>query len=143
MIDDGTPHQLRGRWMSYRPITPSSTDPRSCRSATPGGTIGELDLNGPKASGYEFDATAEVLGYRDEPQPGITVLASALGQRNIEWNGRATDRGADVILWEREDGGTVFNAGSIGLTGALVVDPGLRVLLRNVMAAFGVPRSRT
>jgi hypothetical protein len=104
------------------------------------GTIGERNLNGPKASGYEFDATAEVLGYRDEPQPGITVLASALGQRNIEWNGRATDRGADIILWEREDGGRVFNAGSIGITGALVVDSGLRVLLRNVMAEFGVPR---
>jgi hypothetical protein len=105
------------------------------------GTIGEHNLNGPKASGYEFDATAEVLGFREEPMPGISVLASALGQRNIEWNGLATDHGADVILWERPDGGRVFNIGSIGVTGSLLVDPGIRALMRNVMSEFGIEPS--
>jgi hypothetical protein len=138
MIDDGTPTSFAALRV-VKPEHPLFHRPEMV-PISERGTIGERSLNGPKASGYEFDAVAEVIGYRDEPMPGITVLASALGQRNIEWNGRATDRGADVILWEREDGGRVFSAGSIGISGALLVDPGLRVLLRNVMAEFGVPR---
>ena len=138
MIDDGTP-------TSFAPLHVMAPDHRLFHHPevvpiSEHGTIGERNLNGPKASGYEFDATPDVVGLRDGPLPGTTVLASARGQRNIEWAGRTTDRGADVIVWDREDGGRVFNVGSIGATGALIADPGLRVLLRNVMAEFGVPR---
>ena len=138
MIDDGTPTSFAAIDV-VAPDHPLFHEPETV-PVSERGTTGESNLNGPQASGYEFDAVPEVVGYRDTPQPGVTILASALGQRNIEWMGDAIDRGADVILWEREDGGRVFSAGSIGLTGALLVDPGLRVLLRNVMAAFGVPR---
>jgi hypothetical protein len=136
MIDDGTPTSFAALHV-VAPDHPLFHHPEVV-PVTEQGTIGERNLNGPQASGYEFDATPDVVGYRDGPLPGTTVLASALGQRNIEWPGRTADRGADVILWEREDGGRVFNVGSIGATGALIADPGLRVLLRNVMAEFGV-----
>jgi hypothetical protein len=140
MIDDGTATSFAAievvapdHELFHRPeVVPIS----------PRGTIGERNLNGPRASGYEFDAVVQVVGYRDQPVDGVTVLASALGQRNIEWVGRARDHGADLILWDRPDGGRVFSAGSIGFTGALVVDPGVRVLMRNVMAAFGVRPDR-
>jgi hypothetical protein len=102
------------------------------------GNIGITSLNGPLASGYEFDATPDRVGLTSEPVPGLTILASAIGQRNIEWNGIETSHGCDVVYWERPQGGRVFNAASIGLTGSLVVDAGLRALLRNVMARFGV-----
>jgi hypothetical protein len=138
MIDDGTPTSF-APFQVLAPDHPLFHRPEVV-PVSERGTIGERSLNGAHASGYEFDATPEVAGFGDGPLPGTTVLASALGQRNIEWAGRTTDRGADVILWEREDGGRVFNIGSIGATGALIADPGLRVLLRNVMAEFGVPR---
>lgn len=109
---------------------------------TANGTIGEHSYNGPKASGYEFDATPDRLGLEPEPVPGMTILASALGQRNIEWNWAERDHGADVILWERPDGGTVFNIGSIAATGALAADPGVAALVRNVLAALGLERHR-
>ena len=138
MIDDGTPTSFA----SFEVVAPDHPlfHAPEVVPVTEHGRIGERNLNGPKASGYEFDATPDVVGYRDEPLPGTTVLASAHGQRNIEWAGRTTDRGGDIILWDREDGGRVFSVGSIGVTGALIADPGLRVLLRNVMAEFGVSR---
>ena len=105
------------------------------------GTIGEINLNGPKASGYEFDATPDFAGLLDGPPPGMVVLASALGQRNIEWHGSERNHGADIAYWERPGGGQVFNAGSIGLTGALAVDPGIRQLVCNALAHFGVEPS--
>jgi hypothetical protein len=138
MIDDGTPTSFAALEV-LAPDHPLFHVPEVV-PISGRGTIGERNLNGPRASGYEFDATPDVVGFRDAPLPGTTVLASARGQRNIEWAGRTTDRGADVILWEREDGGRVFNIGSIGATGALIADDGLRVLMRNVLAAFGVPR---
>lgn len=107
---------------------------------TAAGTIGEHSFNGPRASGYEFDATPHRLGVVDEPVPGMTVLASALGQRNIEWNYVERDHGADVIWWERSAGGVVFNIGSIAATGALAADPGVATLVRNVLSRFEVAR---
>lgn len=108
---------------------------------TADGTIGAHSFNGPRASGYEFDATPDRLGLEPAPVPGMTVLASAIGQRNIEWNWAERDHGADVILWERSDGGTVFNIGSIAATGALAADAGVGTLVRNALSAFGVERS--
>lgn len=107
---------------------------------TPDGTIGERSLNGPKASGYEFDATPDRLGLVGSPVQGMTILASALGQRNLEWNWVERDHGADVIWWERPAGGTVCNIGSIAATGALAADPGVQALVRNVLDRFGARR---
>ncbi len=139
MVDDGTPTDF-GAFTVLRPDHFLFHEPEPV-PITPRGTIGETSLNGAKASGYEFDAAPDAVGLRDDPLPGLVVLASALGQRNIEWHGRERNHGADIAFWERPNGGWVFNAGSIGLTGALAVDPGIRQLVRNVLFHFGVPRS--
>jgi N,N-dimethylformamidase len=140
MIDDGTP-------TSFAPLQVLRPDhflfnrPERV-PITPSGTIGERGLNGPRASGYEFDASPQTIGLTLEPMPGAVTLASALGQRNIEWIGNDPYHGADVIYWERPDGGQVVNAGSIAMTGALAVDPGVQALVRNALHHFGVARSR-
>lgn len=146
MIDDGTPTSFAAFHVLH-PEHPLFNEPERV-PVTPEGTIGERNLNGPQASGYEFDSAPESLGYRDTPLEGMTILASALGQRNIEWGGVDSDHwggverdhGGDIIIWERPDGGRVFNIGSIGASGALSVDPGVGALVRNVLAGFGVPR---
>ena len=45
---------------------------------------------------------------------------------------------AEVIYWERPQGGRVFHFGSIGVAWALSADPKLATLLRNVLHRFGV-----
>jgi hypothetical protein len=137
MVDDGTPTSFS----SFTVLQPDHFLFREPHRVpiTPQGTIGESNLNGPKASGYEFDVTARTLGVADALPAGMVVLASAKGQRNIEWLGKDPSQGAEIVYWERLQGGQVFSAGSIGLTGALHVDPGIQALLRNVFAHFGVP----
>ena len=138
MIDDGTPTAFSPLDI-FSPEHPLFHHPEEVPIGE-AGRIGERGLNGPRASGYEFDATPERVGLRSDPLPGLVVLASATGQRNIEWSGVERHHGCDVVYWERPQGGRVFNAASIGITGSLIVDPGLRTLLRNVMAHFGVSR---
>ncbi|MGH2410117.1 MAG: N,N-dimethylformamidase beta subunit family domain-containing protein, partial [Chloroflexota bacterium] len=138
MIDDGTPTAFA----AFQVEEPSHFlfhEPEHV-PVTTRGTIGETCLNGPKASGYEMDATPRVVGISSEPIPGMVTLASALGQYSIECAGVDPFHGADLIYWERPGGGQVVNAGSIGFSGALAVDPGVRALMRNVLAHFGVPR---
>jgi hypothetical protein len=137
MIDDATPTSFS----SFTVLEPNHVLFREPQRVpiTPEGTIGEADLNGPKASGYEFDVTAMTLGRADALPPGLVILASATGQRNIEWMGKDRNQGAEIIYWQRPSGGEVFAAGSIGFTGSLHVDPGVRALVRNVFAHFGVP----
>jgi hypothetical protein len=103
------------------------------------GTIGSRSVNGPAISGYEFDASPEVVGFRDEPLPGVSLIARAVGQPNLESIGGAPDIGADVIHWQRPAGGQVVAIASIGATGALV-DDGVGTLVRNVLHHFGVSR---
>jgi hypothetical protein len=106
-----------------------------------GRQIGVRSLNGSGgASGYEFDANLDKTGMGPAPLPGVTTLASAIGQRNIEWLGER-DHGADLIYWKRPAGGTVVNFGSIGSAGALPVDPAFANLVRNTLAHFGIPRA--
>jgi hypothetical protein len=136
MLDDATATSFAALDV-LRPEHPLFHDPEPV-PVTSSGTIGERSLNGPKASGYEFDAAPDRLGLVEGPVPGMTILASALGQRNIEWNWAERDHGADVIWWERPDGGTVFDLGSIAATGALAGDPGVAALVRNVLSRFGV-----
>lgn len=136
MIDDGTPTAFTPIDV-VEPDHPLLHEPEVVPLVD--GRIGTRCLNGPQASGYEFDATPDHLGLGPR-QPGLTVLATAVGQRNLEWNGVETDRGADVIWWERPDGGRVFAIGSIGATGSLPVDEGVATLTRNALARFGVAR---
>ncbi len=103
------------------------------------GTIGEASLNGPKVSGYEFDAIRESVGTVPEPLPGLTLLATSK-QPNLEWAGVDPERGADLIYWERPGGGRVVSLGSIGASGSLAVDPGVGAFVRNTLALFGVSR---
>ncbi len=140
MVDDGTPTSFAS-FTVLRPDHALFHEPEEV-PLTPAGTLGERNLNGPRASGYEFDAAPDTVGLVDRPLPGQVVLASALGQRNIESYSLSQDHGADIVYWQRPAGGEVVNAGSIGVTGALAVDPGVAALVRNALAHFGVPRGR-
>jgi hypothetical protein len=137
MIDDGTP-------TGFRPLRVLEPDHLLFKfpervPISPAGTIGERCLNGPKVSGYEFDAVPEAVGTRRDPLPGTTLLAVA-DQPNLEWQGRFHDRGADLIDWVRPAGGRVISLGSIGATGSLGVDAGVSALARNALAALGAAR---
>lgn len=137
MIDDGAP-------TAFAPIRVVAPDHELLRTPervplVDGEWLGTRCLNGPRASGYEFDATPDHLGLGSRPA-ALEVIGSAENQPNLEWNGIRSDRGADIIWWERPDGGTVFAVGSISASGALPVDPGLAALVRNVLARFGVER---
>jgi N,N-dimethylformamidase len=46
--------------------------------------------------------------------------------------------GGEIIYWERETGGRIFNAGTIGYGWAMSADPRLGMLLDNVLRHFGV-----
>ena len=54
--------------------------------------------------------------------------------------GALPDHGADIVWWERPQGGRVFAAGSIGVSGSLVSDPGIGTLVRNVFRTMGISR---
>ena len=104
-----------------------------------GRQLGTRGLNGPAASGYEMDGLPEAIGMPSaHPGDGRTLLAHADGQHYVERFTEAPTYGADMLYWERADGGRVFNAGSIAYTGSLAVDPGLQALTRNVLHHFGV-----
>lgn len=116
----------------------------------------------PMANGHEIDVRLSTLAaLQEQPTPpgavmptdppGIVRLANGI----IPWKvgGAAfdyffrpikpqTDQGAEMIYWERPDGGRVFNAGSIGAGWALLVDAKFQRLMRNVLAHFGVKRAR-
>jgi hypothetical protein len=81
--------------------------------------------------------------------PGMTRLANGIitwkkGGAAFDYFFRGvkpgTDQGGEMIYWERPDGGRVFNTGSIGTGWALLADPKLQALLRNVLCHFGVLR---
>ncbi|MBL8583309.1 MAG: hypothetical protein JNL61_13935 [Rhizobiaceae bacterium] len=139
MIDDGTSNAFA----SYEVLRPDHFlfhRPDEVEIG-PDGRIGVRSLNGlGGASGYEFDANLDRTGMGPAPLPGVTTLASATGQRNIEWLGDP-NHGADLIYWQRPSGGTVVNFGSIGAAGALPVDAAFAGLVRNTLAHFGVPRA--
>lgn len=139
MIDDGTSNAFA----SYTVLRPDHFlfhTPHEVMIG-PDLQIGTRSLNGlGGASGYEFDANLDRTGMGPAPLPGVTTLASAIGQRNIEWLGDP-NHGADLIYWQRPAGGTVVNFGSIGSAGALPVDAAFADLVRNTLAHFGVPRS--
>jgi N,N-dimethylformamidase beta subunit-like protein/concanavalin A-like lectin/glucanase superfamily protein len=138
MIDDGAP-------TSFAPFTVLAPDHFLFRTPeiVPLGSeaqLGARSLNGGAASGYEFDATPDRLGVISTPLEGLTVLASALDQLNIEWNGRDPLHGGDVIHWMRPAGGEVVSVGSIAFSGALAVDDASGIFVRNALSHFGIDR---
>ncbi len=114
----------------------------------------------PMANGHEFDirlsTLASMAGGPIPPgammpvdPPGIRRLANGVipwqhGGSAFDYYFRpikpANEQGGEMIWWEREDGGTVFNAGTIGAGWALHADPRWGALLRNVLHRFGVER---
>ena len=110
----------------------------------------------PRAIGHECDVrmarlrelTGEVPSgavLPDEP-PGIVALAHGILPRDngLDYFTRPVrfDDGivADMIYWERPQGGRVFHAGSLGSGWGLSVDPRFQALIRNTLHHFGVPR---
>jgi len=112
----------------------------------------------PRAVGHEWDVrvsrlvgiTGRVPAGTDLPTepPGIVTLARGVraGRHALDYftAGSASPDGtvADLIYWERPQGGKVFHAGAIGAGWALSADPTLQALMRNVLHHFGIPRPR-
>jgi N,N-dimethylformamidase beta subunit-like, C-terminal/Concanavalin A-like lectin/glucanases superfamily len=143
MLDDGTPTSFSALTV-VQPEHFLFHEPEEV-PITAAGTIGEESLNGPKASGYEFDVRPELLGLHEGPVPGMALLASAQDQLNFDDglgfrspDAKPVRQGTDVVYWERPRGGVVFNAASIALTGAMARDAGVSTLVRNVLRHFGV-----
>jgi N,N-dimethylformamidase len=113
----------------------------------------------PRAVGHEWDLTIATLrrmtsnvpadAKLPRPQEGIVVLAE--GVRRVPGaldayldffeRASASEAGlsAEMIYWERPNGGRVFNAGAVGASWVLHADPMFAALLANVLACFGVP----
>lgn len=111
----------------------------------------------PKAVGHEWDVRLTTLrqmtkrvpsgaSLPDEPK-GIITLAHGVGQGDMVLDYFAApaktvdDTLAEMIYWERPEGGKIFNAGAIGAGWALASDPNLSALFRNVLHHFGVRRN--
>ena len=84
-------------------------------------------------------------------QHGIEVIAHGIRPKAgkmdayLDWFGNKTASlgglSAEMIYWERPEGGRVFNAGAVGAAWVLPVDEYFDRLLRNVLHRFGVPGS--
>ncbi|VWX61232.1 conserved hypothetical protein [Burkholderiales bacterium 8X] len=120
----------------------------------PGGSL-------PRAIGHEWDLTIATLrrmthavpaGAELPPDPvGIQVIAEGVrrvpGRMDayLDFFEHATHSldglSAEMIYWERPQGGRVFNAGAVGASWVLGVDEKFGRLLRNVLHHFGVTPS--
>lgn len=116
----------------------------------------------PMANGHEFDvrlstlaalAAGPVPAHATMPADPDGIQRLANGVIPWEHGGSAFDyffrpirpsnqQGGEMIWWERPEGGTVFNAGTIGAGWALHADPRWATLLRNVLHRLGVPAPR-
>ncbi len=113
-----------------------------------------------RANGHEVDirmSTFAALQEQPTPvgavvptdPPGMTRIANGITKWSV--SGSAFDyfwrpikpkvpQGAEMIFWERPEGGKVFNAGAIASGWAMHADPKFQTLMRNVLAHFGVSR---
>jgi N,N-dimethylformamidase len=112
----------------------------------------------PRAIGHEWDLSVATLrrmthalpaGERlPEAQQGIQVIAEGRRARPgcldayLDYFSNVTASldglSAEMIYWERPQGGRVFNAGAVGASWVLGVDPCFEGVLRNVLHHFGV-----
>lgn len=106
--------------------------------------------------GHEYDVRPGILaaataalppGCGDVADPpGITVLAQCRsGRRIADYHATANMTHdnpsgviSEIILWERPDGGRVFNIGSVSAAWGVHEDERLGRLLRNVLHRFGI-----
>ena len=123
------------------------------------GVFGQAPDGGlPRAIGHEWDLTLATLrrmtrvvppnGRIPPEQEGIEVIAHGLRPRRgnldayLNWFDKVTPTldglSAEMIYWERPEGGRVFNAGAVAAAWVLPVDPCFDRLLRNVLHRFGV-----
>ena len=128
-----------------------------------GDTFGHSPDGGePRAGGHEADVRLATLRSMtlpplppdaelpEEPE-GFTTLARCVRQptsgTTLDYFGRParSPEGvcAEVILWERPQGGTVFHGGTIAGGWALSADERWGTLLRNVLNRYGVVPNRT
>lgn len=116
----------------------------------------------PMANGHEMDirpSTFAALQVEPSPEGGVVpadpagmvrlangILPWAQGGKAMDYFFRTiqpkTEQGAEMIYWERLDGGRVFNAGAIGSGWVLHADPRWATVMRNVLAHFGVPKPK-
>lgn len=114
-----------------------------------------------KAVGHEYDVRlGRLLSMTPSFPEGMEIPQEPAGITTLAEGKRASHRAldyltqptvspegivAEMILWERPQGGRVFHAGAIGAGWALSVDPKFQILMRNVLHAFGIhrPRSRS
>jgi len=106
------------------------------------------------AVGHEYDVRLSTLlratrnpALKGLAEPkGIVTIASSQDKRNIlDFNAeahrpRAGDEQtiAEIIYWDRPEGGQVFHTGSIATAWAMYHDKALSALVRNVLHHFGV-----
>jgi len=123
------------------------------------GVFGQAPDGGlPRAIGHEWDLTLATLrrmttivppgGHLPPEQEGIEVIAHGLRPRRghldayLDWFDQVTPTldglSAEMIHWERPEGGRVFNAGAVAAAWVLSVDPRFDRLLRNVLHRFGI-----
>ena len=110
------------------------------------------------AVGHEYDVRLSTLlratrnpALKGLAEPkGIVTIASSQDKRNIlDFNAeahrpRAGDEQtiAEIIYWDRPEGGQVFHTGSIATAWAMYHDKALSALVRNVLHHFGVEPKR-
>lgn len=127
-----------------------------------GDKFGWADGKLPMANGHEMDirpSTFAALQEEPSPEGGLVPADSAgmvrIANGQLPWSEGGTpmdyffrkikpktEQGAEMIYWERPDGGRVFNAGAIGSGWVLHADPRWATVMRNVFAHFGVPKPK-
>jgi N,N-dimethylformamidase len=124
-----------------------------------GATFGHAPGGGlPRAIGHEWDLSVATMrrmtravppGERlPDSQQGIDVIAEGRRARPgrldayLDYFSNVTESldglSAEMIYWERPQGGRVFNAGAVGASWVLGTDPHFEGVLRNVLHHFGV-----
>jgi hypothetical protein len=144
----------------FAPYTVTDADHPLLTTPTPtnlrkGDTFGmAAKAGGPCAVGHEWDVRVSQLARMTGPLPegakipeepaGIQTLAAGILEKPtaLDYLGRPTKLvdgvAAELIDWQRPEGGRVINFGSIGVGWALAVDPVLQTVMRNALAACGV-----
>jgi hypothetical protein len=127
---------------------------------TEGQTFGHAPGGGlPRAIGHEWDLTIATLARMTKrvppgatlpvPHQGIDVIAHGIRRvpgrldAYLDCFSNLTESidglSAEMIYWERPQGGRVFHAGAVGAAWVLGSDPVFGRLMRNVLYRFGVP----
>lgn len=132
----------------------------------PGDPFGASPSGRPELIGHEGDVRISTLArvclqplpegafHPTEDPPGIVLLAEGVADWNrvqgAPWDyfqrpvvappeRTAIDVAAEMIYWERPDGGRVFHAGSVSAGHGFANDPRFALLVRNVLHRFGIP----